>query len=141
MMSKMQMRARYSSTDTQSITASVDAAVFDDGACVGPDHYELFTKFQREMDAEQDMAKEVLRFLDDKASEAEVVAFLKGETDAAAGANTSLSGSAFYYAFYRGRQAQAFLTLYDRGGIEKVMTRAWRVTQHPRQTLFRFQSR
>ncbi|MGB2644097.1 MAG: hypothetical protein WBG02_07005 [Candidatus Acidiferrum sp.] len=140
MMSKMQTRARYSSTDTQSITASVDAAIFDDGACVGPDHYQLFIKYQREIDAEQDMAKEILRLFDDKASETEVVAFLKGETDAAAAANASLSGSAFHYAFYRGRQAQTLLTLYRRGGIENVVKRAWLVTQHPQQTLFQFQS-
>jgi hypothetical protein len=135
MLSTAQTKSRYLSVDPNSIIASVDAAVFDDGLCVGPDHYQLFMRYQREMDAEHDLAEEMLRLLDAKASEADIIAFLKAETDAAATANQSLSGSAFYYAFHRGRQAQKLLTLYKRGGIEGVMTQAWRVTQHPRKQL------
>jgi hypothetical protein len=135
MISQAGTNSRYSSADPNSAVAAVDAAVFDDGLCVGPDHHQIFLRYQREMDAEHDMADAILRLLDQKAPETDVVAFLKAEADAAAAANQSLSGSAFLYAYYRGRQAQTLLTLHHRGGLESVMTRAWRVQQHPRQKL------
>jgi hypothetical protein len=117
------------------VVVATDAAVFDDGLCVGPDHEQVFMHYQRELDAEHDIADAILRLLDEKAPETDVVAFLKAESDAAAVANQSLSGSAFMYAFYRGRQAQILLTLYHRGGLENVMTRAWHVSQHTRKQL------
>jgi len=124
MMSTRQSHPPYSFTDTQSVTPSVDA-VFDDGLCVGDDHHQFFERYQREVDAERDLAQELLRLLDAKTPEADVVAFLKGESDAGA---ASVQGESA--AFYRGRHAQTFLTLYRRGGLETVMTRAWTVTQH-----------
>jgi len=133
-MSSEQSHPPYSLTDTQSITPFVDA-VFDDGLCVGADHYQVFERYQSELDAERDMAQELLRLLDAKPSESDVMAFLKGEYDASVGATTSQSGSASIYAFYRGRQAQELLTLCRPGRIENVMTRAWRVTQHRQQKL------
>ena len=135
MMAQAGANPRYASADPNSVVPAVDAAVFDDGLCVGPDHQQIFMRYQREMDAEHDMADAILRLLDQKAPETDVVAFLKAEADASARANQSQSGSALAYAFYRGRQAQTLLTLHRRGGIESVMTRAWRVQQHPRQKL------
>ncbi len=123
-MSTRQNHPPYSFTDTQSVTPSVDA-VFDDGLCVGADHHQVFERYQREVDAERDLAQELLRLLDAKTSEADVIAFLKGESDAGA---TSIQGESA--AFYRGRHAQTLLTLYRRGGLETVMTRAWTVMQH-----------
>jgi hypothetical protein len=135
MMAQAGANPRYASADPNSVVAVADAAVFDDGLCVGPDHQQVFMRYQRELDAEHDIADAILRLLDEKAPETEVVAFLKAESDAAAKANESLSGSPFIYAFYRGRQAQILLTLYHRGGIESVTTRAWHVAQHPRKQL------
>ncbi len=135
MMSQAGANPRYASADPNSVVAAADAAVFDDGLCVGPDHQQIFMRYQRELDAEHDIADAILRLLDEKAPEADVVALLKAESDAAAKANESLSGSPFIYAFYRGRQAQILLTLYRRGGIESVTTRAWHVAQHPRKQL------
>ena len=135
MMAQAGANVRYSSADHNSVVAEVDAAVFDDGLCTGPDHHQVLMHYQRELDAEHDLADAVLRLLDQKAPEADVVAFLKAESDAAAVANQSLSGSAFVYAFYRGRQADRLLAEYRRGGIENVMARAWKVTQHPRMQL------
>jgi hypothetical protein len=136
MMSTRQTHPPYSLTDTQSITSSVDA-VFDDGLCVGADHRQFFERYQREMDAEHDLAEAVLQLLDAKTSEADVAAFLKNELDANTAASTSQGGDASIYAFHRARHAQELLTLHRRGGIENVMTRAWRVKQHPRQKLSR----
>ena len=138
-LSTRQAHPPYSLTDTQSITTSVDA-VFDDGSCVGADHREFLERYQRELDAERDMAQEVLRLLDAKTSEAEVLSFLKSESDAAAAASTAQSGDASIYAFYRGRQAQTLFTMYRRGGMEKLMTQAWTVTQHRPQKLSRVSS-
>ena len=138
-LSTRQTHPPYSLTDTQSITPSLDT-VFDDGLCVGADHHQVFERYQRELDAEHDLSQEVLRLLDAKTSEADVVAFLKGESDTAAAASTAQSGDASIYAFYRGRQAQTLLTMYRRGGMENLMTRAWRVMQHGPQQLSRVSS-
>jgi hypothetical protein len=135
LLSKVQTEIPYSVTDPSSISASVDATVFAADKCVGPDHYRVCARFQTELDAERDVAEELLRLLDSNAPEADVVAYLKGLTDASAEASASLSGAAFDRAFYRGRQAQALQALYKRGGIEGVMQRSWRVTQRPRRTL------
>ncbi len=135
MMAQAGANPRYASADPASVVAAVDAAIFDDGLCVGPDHEQVFMRYQRELDAEHDLADAILRLLDEKAPEADVVAFLKAESDAAAKANESLSGSPLVYASYRGRQAQILLTLYHRGGIENVTTRAWQVSQHTRKQL------
>jgi hypothetical protein len=135
MMAQAGANPRYASADPASVVAAVDAAIFDDGFCVGADHRQIFVRYQRELDAEHDLSDALLRLLDQKASEADVVAFLRAESDAAAKANESLSGSPFIYAFYRGRQAQFLLTLYHRGGIASVMTRAWQVSQRPRMKL------
>ena len=135
MMSQAGANSRYASADPNSVLTAVDAAVFDDALCVGPDHRQIFMRYQRELDSEHDIADAILRLLDEKAPETDVVAFLKAESDAAAVANQSLNGTAFMYAFYRGRQAQTLLTLYHRGGIESVTTRAWHVAQHPRKQL------
>lgn len=135
MMSTQQSRSPYSLTDTQSVTPSVDA-VFEDGLCVGADRHQVFERYQREMDAERDMAQEVLRLLDAKTPEADVVTFLKSESDAGA-ASTSQGGDAHVYASYRARHAQTLLTLYRRGGIENVMTRAWTVMQQRPEKLSR----
>jgi len=122
-MSTWQTHPPYSFTDTQSVTTFVDA-VFDDGLCVGDDSHQFFERYQRDLDAERDLAQELLRLLDAKTPEADVVAFLKAEADAGAASIQDQSA-----AFYRGRHAQTLLTLYRRGGIENVMTRAWTVTQ------------
>jgi len=123
-MSTRQTHPPYSLTDTQSVTPFVDA-VFDDGLCVGADRHQVFERYQRELDAERDLAQELFRLLDAKTPEPDVVAFLTAESDAGA---ASIQGESA--AFYRGRHAQTLLTLYRRGGVATVMTRAWIVTQH-----------
>jgi hypothetical protein len=125
---------RYSSTDKNSITASV-AVVFDDDTCSGPDHYRLCQRFQAEIDAEHDIAEELLSLMDKKASEQEVVAHLKKQAGASASAMETLTDSAFDRAFWRGRQGEKLLALYNRGGLESVMLHAWRVEQRQRHQL------
>ena len=135
MMAQAGANPRYASADPNSVVAAVDAAVFDDDTCVGPDHYKVCQRLQTAMDAEQDVAQELLQLLDRKASEADVVAYLKSLTDASTTAAATVNGAAFDRAFWRGRQGERLLAFYKRGGLESVMDRAWRVTQHPRKKL------
>jgi hypothetical protein len=114
----------YRLTDTQSVVASVDAAIFDDGGYIGADRHQLLLRYQCQRDAERDMAAAVLQLLDKKASTADIVSLLEQEAHAGLAANTSQVNYDTVYALYRGREAQTFLTLYHREGMETVMTRA-----------------
>jgi hypothetical protein len=136
LMSAQQTHAPYSLTNT-SITSSVDAAIFGDGLCVGEDHYQVFTRFERELAAEHDLAETILQLLDAKVPETGIVTFLKNEVEANTNASVSQGGSASMYAFHRARHAQNLLTLYRQGGLENVMAQSWKVTQQPQQQLSR----
>ncbi|MGC1604035.1 MAG: hypothetical protein WA748_00825 [Candidatus Acidiferrum sp.] len=136
-MSMLLTHPPYTLLNVQSITVSVDAAVFEDGAYTGADKFQLLLRYQAMRDAERDMAEAVLQLLDAKAPVSDILAFLDRESEAGLAANTSTVSRDSYYALYRGREAQTFRTLYHRGGIETLMTRAWSVAQHPREKIAR----
>jgi hypothetical protein len=135
LMSALSTHPPYSFVNTQSITASVDAAVFADGAYIGPDRNRLLLRYQCKRDAERDVAQALLQLLDAKAPVGDVLALLEHDAQAGRAANTSQADRDSVYALYRGREAQTFLTLYHRGGIESVMTRAWAVAQNPQEKI------
>jgi hypothetical protein len=129
--------APYASTDIKSVTASVDAAIFSDGIIAGADSHKLLLRYQCRREAERDVAAALLKLLDAKASETEVVNFLEGESQAGQQANTSQASHDTVYALFRGQEAQHFLTLYHRGGIEAVMERAWKIGQRRAEKISR----
>jgi hypothetical protein len=137
LMSTLSTRPPYALTNTQSLTASMDAVIFADGTYAGTDRHELLLRYHCIRDAERDLAEAVLHLLDAKAPIGDVIALLERDAQAGLAANTSLRDRDSVYALYRGEQAQTLLSLYRRGGVEALMTRAWTLTQHPREKISR----
>jgi hypothetical protein len=127
----------YSSTDIKSIKATVDAAIYDDGAYAGLDRFELLREYQCTRDAERDVAESVLKLKGSEAPVSEIVASLERDAQAGLNANTSRGERDAIYALHRGEEAQALLNLYSRRGLDSLMARAVATTQHPRENISR----
>lgn len=48
-------------TNSQSLTVSLDAAIFDDGTLVGPDSAGLFDRLQAQIDAQDHLVRDAIR--------------------------------------------------------------------------------
>jgi len=126
----------YSMADTKSVIPSVDV-VFDDGACTGANRHQTFERYQHEIDSERELAEQLLQLMDARKSAADIVAFLKNESDVASSVGAGQVGEAGVHAFFRGGHIQKFLSQYRSGGIEAMMTRAWAITRYPPLKLVR----
>jgi hypothetical protein len=130
----------FSSTNIKSVSASLDAIIYDDGAYAGPDHFLFLTKYQCIRAAERDLGESLLKLMDSKASDQEILALLQQSAKAGLTANTSGRDRESICALYRGEEAQALLARYRSGGMDSLMTRAWALTQYPREILTRISS-
>jgi hypothetical protein len=127
----------YSSTNISSITATVDAAIYEDGGAAGPDHFQLIKRYGSIRDAEHDEGASLLTILDSNAAAGEVVAFLQKDIATGQASKTSGGDRDSIYALHRGEEAQTLLALYQRSGIEALRQRATAMATHPRATLSR----
>jgi hypothetical protein len=127
----------YSSTDIKSVKATVDAAIYDDGAYVGIDRFKLLTEYQCIRDAERDIAESMLKLKSSEAPVPDIVAALERDAQAGLTANTSSGERDAIYALHRGEEAQTLLNLYRSGGVESLMSRASAIEQHPRENIAR----
>ncbi|MGH9775896.1 MAG: hypothetical protein ACRD50_13215 [Candidatus Acidiferrales bacterium] len=127
----------YSSANIESVDVSVDAVIYDVGAYVGSDHFQLSMRYQCLRAAEHDVAESVLKLMDAKAPTADVVALLEHEVQAgrAANAGRGRDDQVSECAYYRLKEAQAFLAAYRRGGVDTLMAKAWAVIQHPSEKI------
>jgi hypothetical protein len=133
LISTMGSRAPFSSANVVSINATVDATIYENGTLIGPDRNHLLIKFQAIEKAEHDEAASVMTLLSSNAENAAIVAELT--TDVQAGhVSTARGDSSSLYAFYRGREAQALLNLYQHRGVTgmaDLKARARRVANAP----------
>lgn len=127
----------FSSTNIKSMSVRLDAIIYDDGTYTGPDRFLLLTKYQCIRAAERDLGESLLKLMDSKAPEGEILALLQQSAQAGLVANTSRRDRESICALYRGEEAQALLAVYTKGGMESLMTRAWALTQHRREELSR----
>ena len=129
----------YTSTNIQSIKASVDAVIFEDGAYDGPDRFSLLTTYQCIRAAEHDVADSVLKMKDANTTTADIVAMLERHAQAGldAGPGTSRGDRESVCALYRGEEAQTLLGHYRKGGEEDLIVRAWAKANRPREKIVR----
>jgi hypothetical protein len=132
----------YSFVNILTITATVDAVIYEDGTYVGTDRFQLLTRYQALRDAERDESAAVLQLLSANPAPADIVALL--ERDAQAGLAVKLSpardANTLYvmeYPLQRGYEAQMLLALYRQSGLQALKDRAMVVASYPRETIAR----
>jgi hypothetical protein len=127
--------ALFSPSKVSSVNTTVDAAIYDDGAYAGPDHFQLLLRYQCVRDAERDEANSVLQLMDANVPSEEIVQQLHQHTKDNFAVNTSHLDRATLYALYRGKEAQHLLGQHEHGGDTALRRRATAMAQHPRETL------
>ncbi|SRR5579883_585058 len=132
-------RIPYASTNIQSIKASVDAVIFEDGAYDGPDRFSLLTTYECIREAEHDVADSVLKMKDAQTPTADIVAMLERQAQAGldAGPGTSRGDRESVCALYRGEEAQTLLGHFRKGGEEDLIVRAWAKANRPKEKIAR----
>lgn len=101
-----------------SVHAILDAVIFGDGVCVGPDTSKLFERFQAEQQAQIDEAAWMLSFLQNSPSMDDIKDQLS--TQIYAGRNSTSTDPTGFYKAARGRAAEAFLADIETLGTQYV---------------------
>jgi hypothetical protein len=130
----------YSSTNIISITAAVDAVIYEDGRYSGPDHFQLLKRYECVREAEHDEASRVLELLAANTAIEDVVAILQQHIQAGRTAKTSAGDRDSICTLHRGEEAQVLLAVYRRSGVEVLRQRASAMATRPPERISRLGS-
>lgn len=105
----------------QSVTATLDEAIFEDGTRIGPKHFQLSVKYDCVLDAEVDEPASIRRLLESNAPEGDIVLRLNKDNAARTKPNIYRSTQRDdICAVYRGEVAQSMMMRYRYGGVDAL---------------------
>ncbi len=119
----------------ESLTVSLDAAVFDDGTSVGPDTSGLFAQLKAEMEAQDDLLKDSLRAVERGKPVKEVFDDLATIANQQVAPFSEHPSPSDYYEFYKREFAHEATQMRAAMGDDKKAL--WTVTQPIRQPRYR----